>query len=89
MVIGAVAGMLMDQPEAIELVREMADTSKCRLHSDVHGGTNRHCYTHPGLVPRMAHRMDVIFTAYLVRVEEAAEAAAAAAAEEATVEQTD
>ena len=78
----------MDQPEAIELVRKLADTSTCRIHSDVHGGTNRYCFTHPGMVPCLAHRLDVIFTAHPVKVEEAADAAAAAA-EEATMEQTD
>src|ERR1035437_4994271 len=50
-VMRAVAGMLMDQPEAVALVRKLADTSTCRIHSDVRGGTDRQCFTHPGMVP--------------------------------------
>ena len=44
--VGAVARMLEDRPDSIELMKKLGDTSKCKLFSRAHGGTSLFCYTH-------------------------------------------
>ena len=64
-VIRAVAGMLLDQPEAVAVVRRLAYGSPCKLHRDLHRGDSEWCFNHPGKVPCIPRRLQSLLGSYL------------------------